>query len=87
MEREAELLNAILALQGEVDVLKHDISRAKRIPEKAELAPIESSLSDKGGTVGMDEVESDLGAFENNINPEEGKTTPNTSVMGSQTNV
>jgi hypothetical protein len=44
----------------------------------------------------MDEVESDLGAFENNVNPEEGKSftvtsrpqrqtapsTPNTSVMG-----
>jgi hypothetical protein len=25
MEREAELLNAISALQGEIDVLKHDI--------------------------------------------------------------
>jgi type IV secretory pathway VirD2 relaxase len=57
MEREAELLNAILALQGEVDVLEHDISRAKRIPEKAKHAPIESSSSDEGGTVGMDEVE------------------------------
>jgi len=39
-----------------VDVLKHDISRAKRTPEKAELAPIESSSSDEGDTVGMDKV-------------------------------
>jgi hypothetical protein len=37
MEREAELLN--------VDGLKHDLSRAKRIPKKAALAPVESSSS------------------------------------------
>ena len=43
---------------------------------------------DEGGTVGIYEVESDLGAFENNINPEDSKSstvtslpTPNKSVM------
>jgi len=95
MERKAELLNAIQALQGQVEVLKHDLSKAKRIPKKAALAPVESSSSDEGGTVGMDEVDSDPGAFDNNVNPEDGKsstvtsrhgqtvpTTPNTSVMG-----
>ena len=95
MEREAELLNAIKALQGQFDVLKHDLSKAKRIPQKAVLAHVESSPSDEGGTVGMDEVDSDPGAFDNNVNPEDGKsstvtsrhgqtapTTPNTSVMG-----
>ena len=41
MEREAELLNAIQALQGQVDGLKHDLSRAKLIPKKAALAPVE----------------------------------------------
>jgi len=93
MEREAELLNAIKALQGQVDVLKHDVVKAKRIPKKAALAHVESSQSDEGGTVSLDEVDSDLGAFDSNVNPEDGKsstatsrqavpTTPNTSVMG-----
>ena len=96
MEREAELLNAIQALQGQVEMLKHDLSKAKRIPKKAALAPVESSSSDEGGTVGMDEVDSDPGVFDNNVNPEDGKSskmasrpqrrtapaTPNTSVMG-----
>jgi len=49
MKREAELLNAIMALQGQVDVLKHDLSKAKRIPKKAALAPVESSSSDESG--------------------------------------
>ena len=50
MEREAELLNAIQALQGQVGVLKHDLSKVKRIPKKAALAPVESSSSDEGWT-------------------------------------
>ena len=59
MEREAELLNAIKALQGQFDVLKHDLSKAKRIPKKAALAHVMSSSSDEGGAVAMDEVDSD----------------------------
>jgi hypothetical protein len=95
MEREAELLNALKALQGKVDVLKYDLVKAQRIPKKAALAHVESSQSDEGGTVAMDVVDSDPGAFDNNVNPEDGKsstvtsrhgqtvpTTPNTSVMG-----
>jgi hypothetical protein len=95
-EREAELLNAIQALQGQVEVLKQDLSKAKRIPKKAALAPVESSSSNEGSTVAMDEVDSDPGAFDNNVNPDDGKSstvtsrpqrratpsTPNTSVMG-----
>ena len=34
MEREAELLNAMKALQGQVDVLNHDLVKAKRIPKR-----------------------------------------------------
>jgi len=87
MEREAELLNPIKALQGQVGVLKHDLSKAKRIPQKAVLAHVESSPSN--------EVDADPGAFDNNVDPEDGEsstvtsrhgqtapTTPNTSVMG-----
>ena len=59
MERKAELLNAIMALQGQVDVLKHDLSKAK----KAALAPVEWSSLDESVTVGMDEVDSDHGAY------------------------
>ncbi len=79
MEREAELLNTIKALQGQADVLKHDLSKAKRIPQKVVLAHVESSPSDEGGTVGMDEVDSDPGAFDNNVNPEDGKSSTVTS--------
>jgi len=76
--------------------LKNDLSRTRRIPKKDTLAPVESSPSDEDGTVGMDEVDSDLGAFDNDVNPEDSKSsrvtsrpqrrtapaTPNTSVMG-----
>jgi len=79
MEREAELLNPIKALQGQVGVLKHDLSKAKRIPQNAVLAHVESSPSDKGGTVGLDEVDSDPGAFDNNVNTEDGKSSTVTS--------
>jgi hypothetical protein len=51
MEREAELLNTIQALQGQVEVLQNDLSKAKHIPKKAALAPVESSSSDEGSTV------------------------------------
>jgi hypothetical protein len=79
MEREAELLNALKALQGEVDVLKYDLVKAQRIPKKAALAHVESSQSDEGGTVAMDVVDSDPGAFDNNVNPEDGKSSTVTS--------
>ena len=46
------------------------LSRARQIPINAE-----SSSSDEGGTVGMDEVESDPGVFDNNVNPEDGKSS------------
>jgi len=96
MEREAELLNAIQALQGRVEVLQNDLAKASRIPKKAALAPVESSSSDEGGTVALEDIDSDPGAFDYNVNPEDGKsstltsrphrratpTTPNTSVMG-----
>ncbi len=77
-------------------MLQNDLSKAKRIPKKAALAPIESSSSDEGGTVALDDIGSDPGAFDNTVNPEDGKsstltsrpqrratpTTPKTSVMG-----
>ena len=72
MEREAELLNVIQALQGQVEVLQNDHSKAKRMPKKAALAPVELSSSDEGGTVAMDDVDSDPGAFDNSVNLEDG---------------
>ena len=72
MEREAELLNVIQALQGQVEVLQNDHSKVKRMPKKAALAPVELSSSDEGGTVAMDDVDSDPGAFDNSVNLEDG---------------
>jgi hypothetical protein len=72
MEREAELLNVIQALQGQVEVLQNDHLKAKRMPKKAALAPVELSSSDEGGTVAMDDVDSDPGAFDNSVNLEDG---------------
>jgi len=66
-------------MSQQADVLKHDLSKAKRIPQKAVLAHVEASPSDEGGTVGLDEVDSDPGAFDNNVNPEDGKSSTVTS--------
>ena len=52
---------------------------------ESQLVPIESSSLDEGGTVGMDEVESDLCAFDNNINPEDSKSSMVTSLPQRQT--
>ncbi len=69
MEREAELLNAIQALQGRVEVLQNDLAKASRIPKKAALVAVESSSSDEGGTVALEDIDSDPGAFDYNVNP------------------
>ena len=59
-------------LQAENEKLKHALGVAQRIRKNDKLAPHESSSEEEnsGGTLGLNDHDSDPGMFDNNVNPE-----------------
>ena len=69
--------SAITYLQAENEKLKHALGVAQRIRKKDKLAHHEFSSEEEngGGTVGLNENDSDPEVFDNNVNPEDDKFT------------
>ena len=57
--------------------MKHALGVAQRIRKKDKLAPHESSSEEEnsGGTVGLNDNDSDPGGFDKNVNPEDDNFT------------